>query len=470
MILANIKQESMNELALSRLDPKKMADMYGAVLNAAVRKSLISDPIFLELESTSEIKNYKQTTRARVLRELIEAAHTEQDFALTVSDYNSRKVRLDEVTGFVQRIEKSSLIPATIETPDDIDLEQDFPEGGGASTNQFEDPEADAEDSMEASQFRGYDNDTRPSDPSVSYLSGVRSFMEIILHSLMNADQSNEFEPTQCPRCLDDRSVTRAPKEKVWNNRYHLQTHMTTDFHSDYRRFCREADLAAASEEDKKYRCPYCKEIFDNYQPVFPSLRALLGHVTGSSDKILKGRACYGKDNDPSIEQIEQHETLKELAGWQREDFKSDPEVKEKRERGAAVRGDRAKGITYSNATELDEPIPHISRPYIQHGAPENWEEEIARRTEPGTGLGYEPDHEALQEETRRRQALGIFTEDPTPTIEFLATWRAQAAGVTSDGPPKDSEAEPPGKKSRRQDPSLSGIRAEKFSKGTGMD
>ena len=421
-----------------------MTKLYGHVLNAALRRRLATDPDVIELKTPQEMKNYKKRARAQIMQQLIETAAKEREILTTVNDHQERLIGLEDVTEFVRAIEDPTHVLSTVNIPPSINLDEDFEEEQGSS-NRFEEAEPDVEDQATTNEQAVpscmYENDDQAPSESVSCLAATQSFMEILLYNQFSQAQEGRagtFEPQNCLICLEDETVPDKHRQKVWRNKSHLQKNMTADFHSEHRKFCRKAEKIAFSDKQHMYRCPYCAEIFRDDQPGYPSLRSLRYHIIESTDKIFTSTNTSRLDPTPA--QIHEHDMLKTQAGWYCAWFLGDPGTAQQRDKEAGKRKLLAIGRVYSNACELQAPIPHAFRMGVQHGRPVSWAQEAYHRTI-SDDLTYDGNLQAMQLQQRQSQQAGLLTDDYTPMIQAWEKGK-RGRGTISHMPPDGNLAQ----------------------------
>lgn len=436
------QQEEMNEqanyLALNRLGPQRVSEIYGAPLNAAVRKLILTDDKYWEMGTTRERKNRERVLRRSALQSLMEIAHQEQSDTMTVQEMKERKQEVMEKmtlfnTKLLEMAKKAAETDLGTGSVGDVQCDEDFEE----IHSDVEDAEADADDQMEAGGSVNVDEESflpqNATDEEGGYFEAVRYTMNLLYDNSLN-----EYSIKQrafCPLCVDDDTVDQEAKQKLWAPN-HIKRHMDSMFHTDYGAFQRRAEMVKADNEAPGFVCEFCVLVHpEGWEPVYyPGFSQLNRHINDSTAKGL--RRMQNKPEGLDFEERSaNHETRKEEAGWNRDDFRGDRIVQEKEKQERVVRARRNLALDqpafrFTDEAELEAPIPVPGQPGLFYGSfnhpseiPEHMAGVLSLGPIPGTELDDVDNDDGLGR-TRARmpkvpltpyQAAGI-TIGPVPT------------------------------------------------------
>lgn len=382
---------SANYLALNRLGPKKVSELYGAQLNAAVRKLVLTDKKYAQLETAKGRKNRERVLRKSALRSLIKMAQDEQDDTLTTDEMRQRK---DEVMQKMTTFNEHLL--AMIQqgaNEEEADAPRNEEEHGVNFDDEFEeadelpeDAEGDVEDALPDNQGTARveieeelfvsddaDMDTE-ADKDTEYLEAVRYTMGIILENSLS-----EYSIQQrgvCPLCVEDPTISPEEKAKLWAPN-HIKRHMASIFHSDFGAFKRRAEARMKDNDEPGWVCEICVHVHaTGWQPVYyAGFNELSRHVSLSDERSLK--KMQGRDYSDDVlyeERVMGHLELKREMGWFRDDFKGDTTYRDKEMKEREVRKHRKQALdqpefAFTEEPELEASIPVSGQLGMVYGA-----------------------------------------------------------------------------------------------------
>lgn len=291
-------QLDSSRLALSKLPPAKVAEMYGKELNALFRQSLIVDEHYRSCTRLEGRKNRERVLRRCALSEFIAESRSQQESTMTMGDYEQRK---DELLRRAKNFNKRLLdrIKAAASTPEasqssqgSLFLDQtdtlgddNFEERAGEDAH-----EEDVDDQLngDANVVEAVEEQLN-SDEMADYVSlldaGAYKDAVDALMKLLMANGLGEYSeqlPSQCPLCLDDDTMRAEDgKLKTWSTK-HLSTHMKRDLHSKSQMMVREARNLMNDVGQTMMQCRFCAEIApleSDEIPSFPEGKLLTQHV-----------------------------------------------------------------------------------------------------------------------------------------------------------------------------------------------
>ncbi|CAM1508609.1 Fc.00g054570.m01.CDS01 [Cosmosporella sp. VM-42] len=367
-----------NYLTLNRLNPQRVAHLYGPQLNAAVRKLLVGDDIYAAAETSQERKNRERVLRRSALRSLMEMAHNEREGTMTVEEMAERREEiLEKMSLFNHRlleltreIANSELANAAIHG---VDCDGEFLE--------LDARDDDAEPDFDEEEHRGNHVHveeelfvSREALQDVDYFEAVRYTMGILLENALSSYAKKYAAP--CPLCSDDPTCTLEQKEKLWKPN-HIVRHLQSYFHADFGAFQRRATRKKESDGLPGFICEICVAIFPaDWEPVYyKGFNELSRHVAESTSGTIK--RMQNKPYPPGSDEKElatRHDALKTEMGWYRDDFKGDQVVhqKEKQERATRIHRTQAlerTAFAFTEEPELDAPVPVRGQKGIVYGS-----------------------------------------------------------------------------------------------------
>lgn len=270
-------QLDSSRLALSKLPPAKVAEMYGKELNALFRQSLIVDEDYRNCTTMRDRKNRERVLRRCALSEFIAESHAQQDSTMTLEDYEQRKDELlRRATDFNKRL--LDRIKAAARTPeasqssqgslnlDEADTlgDDDFEEVAEEDEHEEDIDDQLSEDAHEVEAVEEQLYSDEMADyvsllDAVTYKDAADALMKLLMENGLS--EYSKQMPSQCPLCLDDDTMRAEDgKFKTWSPK-HLSTHMKRDLHSKSKMMVREARNSMNDGGQTTMECRFCAEI-----------------------------------------------------------------------------------------------------------------------------------------------------------------------------------------------------------------
>lgn len=368
------REEMMLDDVLSTLPPERIAQIYGAELNALVRKVLVDDKPWAAAKTQTERRNRERGIRRQALKELHARACQEQSDAMT----NERSAMTKDVfvrraTEFNQRllhaIRKGADQNASPDAVGD-EFNEPFPEED--RRDEANDAEPDFEDQ------HGDCAEVHTLEEEIDYVSllddvpypdAVAAAMQLMLENGLS--EYAKLGAGECPLCIDDDTILEADgKYRNWSPDK-LARHMRTQLHSKYDVFKRAARNKMADEGADGLVCEFCEPLVPNGESLylFPNMAELGRHVTRSTNKTITMQGAW-----TTRELAQQHEKAKEEYGWYDPEFKGNTAEKRKHKelRDGLERHARARdhpSMAFTDEKALDGPLPLPGRYGVVRGS-----------------------------------------------------------------------------------------------------
>ncbi|KAK7981593.1 hypothetical protein PG988_003831 [Apiospora saccharicola] len=364
-----------NHLALGAIihDPEAFKRVHGPTLNI-IAESCVRGAL-LDGIKDCDMKNLKKRARKSAMRWLLGKESADMAANLSIQQWDERLDSLER-SHFWDDVLHKARADMQDASHDDEDDSND-PTVNHATGFFHEGPmieypeEPDLEDQSPTDKTDGsYDRDTvqvgdegfEPEDDQkdVPYDNAAKAFMDHIMGNTFSRYTTFKYNPVQCPSCLEDPTAEPESKNRMWNNKKKLESHMSGEYHTPKSRFFRRIDQLKL-ETGGDLICPYCKEI-GHLPPErwrWPTHTKLARHI--------KTHSHYTDSN--SNDARTRHRQLAEEDGWFNDpnfnQFNDEVSVKKRASTAAYRKKQRAHlarlTLRYSNEIELGAPVQHQS-------------------------------------------------------------------------------------------------------------